>query len=117
MARNPKDVIVSFFYHHQLMELHKFTGDVEKFAQYFMDDEGKACALLFPTYHYLTSPFFVVMFSPFFAHILDAWSKRHHPNMLFLFYEDMKKVFVSTAITQALSVILSLCKTGSTRRN
>ncbi|KZS03672.1 Sulfotransferase family cytosolic 1B member, partial [Daphnia magna] len=67
VARNPKDVIVSFFHHHQLMEIHGFSGDVETFAQYFMDDE--------------------LMFSPFFPHILDAWSKRHHPNMLFLFYE------------------------------
>ena len=33
-----------------------------------------------------------VVFSPFFPHILDAWSKRHHPNMHFMFYEDMKKV-------------------------
>jgi hypothetical protein len=39
IARNPKDVIVSYFYHHKLIEFHNFTGDVEKFAQYFMDDE------------------------------------------------------------------------------
>ena len=34
-----------------------------------------------------------VVFSPFFPHILDAWSKRHHPNMHFMFYEDMKRVY------------------------
>nr|CAH0099007.1 unnamed protein product [Daphnia galeata] len=71
IARNPKDVIVSYFYHHKLIEFHNFTGDVEKFAQYFMDDE--------------------LLFSPFFPHIIDAWNKRHNPNMLFLFYEDLKK--------------------------
>jgi len=22
--------------------------------------------------------------------VIDAWNKRHHPNMLFIFYEDLK---------------------------
>ena len=39
MARNPKDVIVSFYFHHKLIKLHGFTGDIEQFAQFFMDDE------------------------------------------------------------------------------
>lgn len=34
----------------------------------------------------------VVLYAPFFPHILDAWSKRNHPNMHFMFFEDMKKV-------------------------
>ena len=33
-----------------------------------------------------------VIFTPFFPHFLDAWSKRNHPNMYFVFYEDLKKV-------------------------
>ena len=41
MARNPKDVIVSYFHHHKLLTLHKFTADIEKFADYFMKDECK----------------------------------------------------------------------------
>ena len=40
VARNPKDVIVSYFHHHQLFKAHMFTGDLERFAQYFMEDEG-----------------------------------------------------------------------------
>jgi len=32
-----------------------------------------------------------VIYCPFFPHVLDAWSKRHHPNMLFIFYEDLKR--------------------------
>ena len=33
-----------------------------------------------------------VMWTPYFATVLDAWANRNHPNMLFLFFEDMKKV-------------------------
>ena len=30
--------------------------------------------------------------TPYFSTVLDAWAKRDHPNLLYLFYEDMKKV-------------------------
>lgn len=36
--------------------------------------------------------------APFFPYILEAWSKRHHPNMHFMFYEDMKRVGYLTSI-------------------
>lgn len=71
VARNPKDVIVSYYYHHKLIKFHNFSGEMEEFAQYFMKDK--------------------VMYSPFFPHVLDAWNRRNHPNVLFLFYEDLKK--------------------------
>ena len=34
----------------------------------------------------------LVWFAPMFPHFIDAWEKRNHPNMHFLFYEDLKKV-------------------------
>jgi len=71
VVRNPKDVIVSYFHHHKIINFHNFTGDIDKFAEYFMNDE--------------------VYYAPFFGHILDGWAKKDHPNVLFLFYEDMKK--------------------------
>ena len=41
VARNPKDVIVSYFYHHKFWdELHGFNGNLEEFAQFYIDDEG-----------------------------------------------------------------------------
>ena len=29
--------------------------------------------------------------TPFVEHVIEAWNLRHHPNMCFIFYEDMKK--------------------------
>jgi hypothetical protein len=40
VARNPKDVIVSYYFHHKLIKGQGFEGDIESFAQYFMDNEG-----------------------------------------------------------------------------
>ncbi len=40
MARNPKDVIVSFFYHQKRLKPFGFTGDLELFANYFMEDKS-----------------------------------------------------------------------------
>ena len=29
--------------------------------------------------------------TPVIEHMIEAWNLRHHPNMCFIFYEDMKK--------------------------
>ncbi|KAF0288397.1 Sulfotransferase 1C4 [Amphibalanus amphitrite] len=34
---------------------------------------------------------FLTLETPFFPHVLEAWNLRRHPNMCFIFYEDMKK--------------------------
>jgi len=78
VARNPKDVIVSYFHHHKLFTNQQFTADIEKFADYFMKDE--------------------LYYSPFFAHIFEGWAKRDHPNVLFLFYEDRKETCAKKSI-------------------
>ncbi|MCL4146615.1 UNVERIFIED_CONTAM: hypothetical protein GTU68_033934, partial [Idotea baltica] len=31
-----------------------------------------------------------VVYSPFWTHAKEAWDKRDHPNLHFVFYEDMK---------------------------
>ena len=41
----------------------------------------------------------LVLFSPYFAHVLEGWSHRNHPNMLFLFYEELKKVEIVLVIS------------------
>lgn len=48
VARNPKDVIVSYYFLYKLYKVvHDYQGDLERFADYFMNDEGMAC-LRFP---------------------------------------------------------------------
>ena len=97
VARNPKDVIVSYYYHHKLIKLQSYTGTLDDFAEYFMNDEGESIDIpiltIFGAYFKQKFEFqHIVAYAPFFPHILDAWSKRHHPNMHFMFYEDMKRV-------------------------
>ena len=73
MARNPKDALVSYFHHHKLFKIQEFSGDIEEFAECFMKNQ--------------------VFYAPYFKHIMESWALRDHPNLLFLFYEDMKKVY------------------------
>ena len=49
------------------------------------------------------------MYSPYFSHIIDAWNKRHHPNLKFVFYEDMKKVIFKFKIIPIITKITILC--------
>lgn len=37
---------------------------------------------------------FPVPWTPIVAHANEAYEKRHHPNLHFVFYENMKKVFI-----------------------
>jgi hypothetical protein len=46
VARNPKDAIVSFFYLHKLVNLFTFTGDLETFVDYFIDNKGSGSFII-----------------------------------------------------------------------
>ncbi|XP_037093832.1 luciferin sulfotransferase-like [Pollicipes pollicipes] len=70
-ARNPKDACVSYYNHNRLVRLLDFTGDLEMFVDLFMRD--------------------LVVETPFIEHMIEAWNRRHHPNLCFLFFEDMKR--------------------------
>jgi len=71
VARNPQDACVSFYHHHKHMYVHDFQGDFESFFNYSIKDQ--------------------VLYSHFWPHVKEAWSVRDDPNMLFMFYEDMKE--------------------------
>ncbi|OWR53535.1 retinol dehydratase [Danaus plexippus plexippus] len=71
VTRDPRDVAVSFYHHYKLMRVMAPDRDFKTYWNFFMN--GK------------------ITFGPYFASVLEAWEKRNHPNMLFLFYEELSK--------------------------
>ncbi|XP_050345432.1 sulfotransferase 1B1-like [Nymphalis io] len=71
VARDPRDVAVSFFHLNKSMRTQGYIGDFKTYWQFFIKD-----------LHHWT---------PYFEHVKESWEKRHHPNMMFLFYEELSK--------------------------
>lgn len=71
VARNPKDASVSYFHHQRLVMVSEFLGDFPEFFDYFSKD--------------------LVTQGPYWKHVAEGWEKRDHPNVLFIFYEDLKE--------------------------
>ncbi|XP_017782119.1 PREDICTED: sulfotransferase family cytosolic 1B member 1-like [Nicrophorus vespilloides] len=69
VARNPKDVCVSYYHHVRFLE--NYSGDFNLYVQLFLRNKAN--------------------YAPFFNNILSYWSRRSEPNIIFLKYEDMKK--------------------------
>ncbi|XP_075356895.1 sulfotransferase 1 family member D1-like isoform X2 [Mycteria americana] len=71
MARNPKDVVVSYYYFYQMAKMHPDPGTLGEFLETFM--AGK------------------VAYGSWYEHVQGWWEKRQEKQLLYLFYEDMKK--------------------------
>ncbi|KAK3883603.1 hypothetical protein Pcinc_012105 [Petrolisthes cinctipes] len=69
LARNPKDAIVSF-HHSRILSFLSDTGTFDDFVQYFVDDDCN--------------------YGPYWLHLKKAWKQRNHPNLHFMFFEDLK---------------------------
>ncbi|KPJ06273.1 Sulfotransferase family cytosolic 1B member 1 [Papilio machaon] len=76
VARDPRDVAVSFYHLTSEFQSFKFNGDFKSFWSLFVKD--------------------LVYWSPFFDHLKEAWEMRHHPNMMFLFYEELSQNLSAT---------------------
>jgi len=76
MARNPKDVAVSYYHHNRLIKLHGYVGDFPCYWDYFEKN--------------------LIPWAPYWSHVIEGWNLRHHPNVLFLFYEEMNKNLPAT---------------------
>lgn len=71
VARNPLDLAVSYFHHHR--HIHKCKGDIDDFLEALISNE--------------------IIHTPLHEHVLDFWKMRDQKNLLFIFYEDMKRDF------------------------
>lgn len=66
--------------------------DLSEFARYFMRDEGIQIKLKLSKAILTVRKSSLVLYTPYWINVLQAWEKRDHPNFLFLFYEDMQQV-------------------------
>lgn len=72
IARNPKDVVVSYFHLvSSIQSLTRYKGKLEDFVDSFLVDR--------------------VPYSPWSTHVLEFWEIKDQPNVLFLTYEDLQK--------------------------
>ena len=92
VARNPKDTMVSSYHHYKLFKSISFTRDLKSFSERFMKGQ--------------------VMHGPYFPHLEEGWRLRDHPNMLFLFYEDIIRDMKSSVekVSKFLGKELTECK-------
>ncbi|CAH1401504.1 unnamed protein product [Nezara viridula] len=76
VARNPKDVVVSYYHLLQTWRTCNYVAPFPKFWKQFK--EG------------------LVPWGPHWSHVLEGWAHRYDPNVFFIFYEDMMKDMVTT---------------------
>ncbi|XP_061769100.1 sulfotransferase 4A1 isoform X1 [Nerophis ophidion] len=71
MARNPKDLVVSYYQFHRSLRTMSYRGTFQEFCQRFMNEK--------------------LGYGSWFEHVLEFWEHRMDSNVLFLKYEDMYK--------------------------
>ncbi|CAB1433703.1 unnamed protein product [Pleuronectes platessa] len=71
MARNPKDLVVSYYQFHRSLRTMSYRGTFQEFCRRFMDDK--------------------LGYGSWFEHVQEFWEHRMNANVLFLKYEDMYK--------------------------
>ncbi|CAH2073432.1 unnamed protein product, partial [Iphiclides podalirius] len=76
VARDPRDVAISYFHHTRMFKANPFSGDFKTFWNLFIRG--------------------MLRWTPFLEHVKEAWQMRNHPNMLFLFYEELSKDLSAT---------------------
>ncbi|XP_058820907.1 luciferin sulfotransferase [Topomyia yanbarensis] len=81
VARNPADVVVSYYHLNKLYRTQGYVGDFANFYNYFENN--------------------LTPWSPYWTHLKQGWKARHFPNVLFMFYEDMKANLPKTIRTVA----------------
>ena len=89
VARNPKDVMVSYYYNYRRLSFLP-TYEWNKFFDMFVKGE--------------------LLFGDYFNHVLSWWKHRDDPNVLFIKYEDMKRDLLTTVAKIASFIDFELDK-------
>ncbi|CAH0406344.1 unnamed protein product [Chilo suppressalis] len=76
VARDPRDVAVSYYHHYHFFGYMGYTGNFKHFWNLFIENK--------------------LDWTPYFENVKESWRMRDHPNMLFLFYEDALRDLPST---------------------
>jgi len=69
VARNPRDSAISFFHHMKIMP-HGYIDSLENFLEQFMKG--------------------ILLYGDYWSHVQSGWELKDHPNVKFIWYEDMK---------------------------
>ncbi|XP_049875152.1 sulfotransferase 1A3-like isoform X2 [Pectinophora gossypiella] len=77
VARDPRDVAVSCYHFFKSFKENGLTVPFKDYHELFINN--------------------LETWAPFFDHVKEAWYQRNHPNMLFLFYEELSKDLGSVA--------------------
>ncbi|ELW64489.1 Sulfotransferase 4A1 [Tupaia chinensis] len=72
MARNPKDLVVSYYQFHRSLRTMSYRGTFQEFCRRFMNDK--------------------LGYGSWFEHVQEFWEHRMDSNVLFLKYEDMHRL-------------------------
>ncbi|XP_066140381.1 sulfotransferase 1C4 isoform X1 [Euwallacea fornicatus] len=72
VARNPKDVAVSFYHLNRSIRTQGYKGDFKNYWFYFKNN--------------------LQPWTPYWEHLKEGWKMRHEENVMFIFYENMSKV-------------------------
>uniref|UniRef100_A0AC11AME1 Sulfotransferase family 4A member 1 n=1 Tax=Ovis aries TaxID=9940 RepID=A0AC11AME1_SHEEP len=75
MARNPKDLVVSYYQFHRSLRTMSYRGTFQEFCRRFMNDK--------------------LGYGSWFEHVQEFWEHHMDSNVLFLKYEDMHRDLVA----------------------
>ncbi|XP_055252250.1 sulfotransferase 4A1 isoform X1 [Moschus berezovskii] len=75
MARNPKDLVVSYYQFHRSLRTMSYRGTFQEFCRRFMNDK--------------------LGYGSWFEHVQEFWEHHMDSNVLFLKYEDMHRDLVT----------------------
>ncbi|OQV20992.1 putative Sulfotransferase family cytosolic 1B member 1 [Hypsibius exemplaris] len=75
--RNPKDVMITLYYHFISRILSNFHGDLNEMVDAFTEDR--------------------IVYGPYFDHLASYWKLRNEPNVLIVSFEHLSENFQETA--------------------